>query len=193
MSIAKHLAFGLGVGIITLGLAGADALAQNTRGGPMAGRGGPGGPRGAWGQGRGGPGAMLGPMGFPGALPMLAERLNLTDAQRDQVRSIVESHRDEMRTLADRTFAARTALRTVVVAEVVDEAAIRARSADLAAVEADAAVAHGRIHNEAWQILTPEQQDEARKLQTEMAERLAQHRERRSHQPPGQPGPRNRR
>jgi protein CpxP len=129
----------------------------------------------------------MGMMGGPGALPMLAARLDLTDAQRDTVRRIMDAHRDELTALGDRGFAARRAVHAAIIAESVDEAAVRARSADLAVVEADTAVAHARIHAEIWQILTPDQQAQARKLQEEIASRQEQMRERRQ-QHAGEPG-----
>lgn len=198
-TITKRFARVVVAAVVSLGLMSADLFAQNTRGGgPFGGRGpggGPGGsagPGGTWGGrgrgGPGGPGGMLGPMGIPGALPMIAERLDLSDPQRDQVRRIMASHRDEMKALGDRSFEAHQALRATVIAEIVDEAAIRARSTEVAAVEADVAVAHARIHAEIWQILTPEQQDEARKLQAAISKQLEEGRERRSQRTPGPVG-----
>jgi periplasmic protein CpxP/Spy len=94
-------------------------------------------------------------------LPILARDLNLTDAQKDQIRTVAESHRDEWKALTDRARATHEALQQAVTADAVDEALIRQRSAEVAAVEADLAVARARAHAEVFRILTPEQRAQA--------------------------------
>jgi Spy/CpxP family protein refolding chaperone len=121
------------------------ALAQNTNQGPrpFRGRGGmPGGPEMPW----------------PGLLPMLGSRLNLTDAQKDQIKNISTAHRDEWKALNDRAMTTHRALMDATTTGASDEGAIRKLSADVAAVEADVAVARARAFDEVWVILTPDQQ-----------------------------------
>jgi Spy/CpxP family protein refolding chaperone len=65
-----------------------------------------------------------------------------------------------------------------VMAVPVDESAVRARSAELAKVETDAAVLRARMHAEVYNVLTPEQQEKAKALRAEREARGAQHRER---------------
>src|SRR5262249_1407046 len=95
----------------------------------------------------GGPGGPGGPAG------LMLGSVNLTDAQKDQVRSIMQAHQPEMQTLGDKARAARGALQAAIAADAVDENAIRARSADVAAVDADMAVAQARLRGEIFQIL----------------------------------------
>jgi len=109
----------------------------------------------------GGPGGFGGPMGM---LPMLGRALNLTDAQRDQIKAIADSHKDEWKALADRERTARVALMTAVTADTIDEAAIRQKSAEVAAVEADAAVARAHAHAEVAQILTADQKAQLKSM-----------------------------
>ena len=155
------------VAVLIVGAA-AGALAQNTNDGPrpFMGRGGPppGGPGGRF----GGPG---GPMGALGPLGPLMRRADLTDAQREQVRAVVESHRDEMQAIGERARPAHEALQAALTNATFDEDTIRARYAEVAIVEADAAVAQARVYSEVFQILTPEQQAQVKKLQEEMKER----------------------
>jgi periplasmic protein CpxP/Spy len=133
------------------------------RGGP-GGPGGPGAPVGPEGRGRGGPrGGILGP------IPL--ERLNLTEAQHEQVRTIAEGGQEAQRALHDRAFATRGALEAAIMADTVDEAAIRARSAEVAAIEADVAVSRAKLRNQVFQILTPEQRAEANRFQAEASGR----------------------
>jgi protein CpxP len=92
------------------------------------------------------------------------DRLDLTDAQRESIKSVVQSHGDEMKALNDRAFEARRSLELAIVADTLDEGAIRARSADVAAVEADLAVTRARVRDEAFRTLTPEQRAKAKEL-----------------------------
>lgn len=173
MAMTTRASFSLGVAatllmVLIVGAA-AGALAQNTGGrpGPFMAQGGPppGGPGGR------GPGGRGGPMGAPGPLGPIVRQLNLSDAQQDQVRGIMQSHRDEMQALGERARTARQALQAALSSETFDEATVRARSADVAAVDADQAVLQARIYSETLQVLTPEQRAQAKKLQAEMKER----------------------
>jgi protein CpxP len=152
---AAMLTVGLGAAAFSIaGDAPLDAAQDTAR--PPRGRGGPGGPGGPGGFGRGGPGGPL------AGLPI--RELNLTEAQREQVRQIVESHQAETRAVAERAMAARQALHAVTTSPTFDEAQVRAKAAELAAVEADFAVARARIFADVYQILTPEQQAKAKEL-----------------------------
>jgi len=105
---------------------------------------------------------MGGPMGM---LPMLGRELNLTDTQRDQIKAIADSHKDEWKSLADRERAARTAVNDLVKADTIDEAAIRQKSAEVAAVDADAAVARAHVRADVFQILTADQKTQLKQRQ----------------------------
>ncbi len=135
---------------------------------------GPGGP-GRPGMGRRGPGGPGGP-GGPLSLPLGG--LGLTDSQREQVRATLDGHKAEFEAIRTRMQTARAALQTAVTAATFDEAAVRQASVDVAAVEADGAVLRAKVHSEVWALLTAEQQQKARALQTERAERRSQMRER---------------
>lgn len=142
-------------------------------GGPgIGGPGGPGGPMGRRG-GPGGPGGPDGPLG-----PMMLGRLDLTADQRDRVRQILDSHKDEQQALGDRAMKAHQALQEVITSTF-DESAIRARVADVAVVDADMAVAQGRVFNEVFQILTSEQQTKLKQFQAEQKQRMAERQQRR--------------
>ena len=78
-----------GAAILVLGMATCYASAQNTSGDPAPFRGGGGRGRGIDGLGAGGALGFLGPIG------MIASRLELTDVQKDQLKSIAQSHADE--------------------------------------------------------------------------------------------------
>jgi protein CpxP len=135
---------------------------------PPVGRMGPGGP-----MGRGfGPGGPFGPT----ALPL--RELDLSDAQRDQVRTVMQSHEAAFKEIGDRSRQAHEALNAAITADALDESAIRARAADLAAVEADAAVLRARVHQEVFSLLTAEQQTKAKALQAEAQKKMKEHADR---------------
>jgi Spy/CpxP family protein refolding chaperone len=120
------------------------------------------GPGGLRGRGPGGPGGA----GFPlGAL-------NLTDAQREQVRQTTVQHREQTRGLIERLRAAHTAREQAVEAIPLDEGRVRAAMQELAGVEADLAVEQARLHSQLFAILTPEQQAQAQKLRAERQARM---------------------
>ena len=129
---------------------------------------GPGGPGGPGGFGRG---------GFGGPLGMLRQ-LDLTDDQRAQVRQVMDSHRDELRAVGERVMAAHRAQRDVVTSAQFDEQAVRAKAAELATAEADAAVLRAKVHSEVFAVLTPEQQAKAAELEAQREARAQQFRER---------------
>jgi periplasmic protein CpxP/Spy len=153
-----RVGLGIGAAVIAVGIAGGAAAAdQNTNDGQGRFRAGRMGPR------QGGPG----PAGFVGPL----QRLGLTAAQRDQVKSIVDSHADELKALAERGRTAHAGLREAVDADAVNDAAIRQKSAEVAAVQADMAVARAHVRAEVLQVLTAEQREQLKKLAADRAAR----------------------
>ena len=183
MKSTKRTAFGIGAILVPSFMAASLlAAAQNPGAGPGP-FGGPGRP------GRGGPGRFGGPGGpppmGPGGPAMAGlERLGLSETQKDQVKTIIESHRGEMNALATREMTAREALNDAITTDVADEGLIRARSGEVAAVEADMAVTQARVRSEILQILTPEQLAQLKAFQAQMKQRQDERRQRRGQAPP---------
>ena len=123
--------------------------------------------------GPGGPGMRRGgPMGFgPGF-----RELDLTDDQKAQLKSIAESHRDEFRAAGEKARAAHDGMQALVEADSINEAAIRAKSAEIAAAEAEVMILNAKVRQESMQILTSEQQQKLKELR---AARDAQMKQRR--------------
>jgi Spy/CpxP family protein refolding chaperone len=115
-------------------------------------------------RGRGGP---MGGFGGPGMFGFLGPDLNLTDAQKQQIKTIADSRKAEWQAFGERARAAHEALDAAVRADTVDEGLIRAKHAEVAAVEADMAVAAARARAEIWPILTAEQQAKAKEHQNQ--------------------------
>ncbi len=139
------------------------------------------GPRRGPGFGRGGPGAMA-DIGLP------LRQLDLSEGQREQVRAVMSTHQAAFKEIGERLRTARQGLREAIGADALDEAAIRARSAEVAAVEADAAVLRAKVRQDVFSILTAEQQAKAKELraaaETRMKERASKMRERRERRSP---------
>ena len=111
---------------------------------------GPGGPPPGGGPGMCGPG---GPMGFgPGF-----RELDLSDDQKAQLKSIADSHRDEFRAAGEKVRAIRESMRSLIEAETINESAIRAKSVEIGAAEADVLILNAKVRKESMQILTAEQ------------------------------------
>ncbi len=144
----------------------------------------------AWAQGprggRGGPGR--GP-GERVAGPALALRaLDLTAAQRQQIRDINEQERAALRQLNERLRQASADQRAAIQQVPVNEGLIRQTTDALADIQAEAAIKRAHLHNQVWAVLTPAQQAQATKLRAERAasgdQRREQRRERRRDQLP---------
>ncbi|HEX8028763.1 MAG TPA: Spy/CpxP family protein refolding chaperone [Vicinamibacterales bacterium] len=146
-----------GIAVLTIATAAPVLVAVNAeQRGPGPGFGGPP-PGGPGGPGMRGPG---GPMGFgPGF-----RELDLTDDQRAQMRAIAESHRDEFKAAGDKSRAAHESMQALLEAETLDEAAIRAKSVEVAAAEADVMILNAKVRRESMQILTSEQQAKLKEL-----------------------------
>lgn len=142
----------------------------------------------AWAQGPGGPGGRgwrphpgPGMGGMPGVfLPLRGA--HLTEAQRTQVRTLMEQYR---KTWEPQLRPALTAVANAVKATPVDEGVIRARCADLAAGQANAAVAGAQLRAQLLALLTPEQQQQLLQFEAQRAQRMHQRMERRQQRKPG--------
>jgi periplasmic protein CpxP/Spy len=144
---------------LAVALAGGSALvaAQPPQGGPgLRGPGGPGpGPR------RGGPALDLGLRG-----------VDLTEAQREQLRSIMESHKAELDAVGTKLREAHRAFAEATIqAATIDEATVRARSAVVATAMADEAILRAKVRTDAHAILTAEQLEQLKQRRSEMEKR----------------------
>jgi periplasmic protein CpxP/Spy len=109
-------------------------------------------PQGGRGQGRG--------PGFDGALPLL-RGLNLTDAQREQIRSISEAQRtgdNPRRNVMD----LERQLQAAVFAETPDQSKIDQLKNSIAAARAEELTSRIELQSRIAQVLTPEQRAQAR-------------------------------
>lgn len=113
-------------------------------------------------------------------------QLNLSDAQKQQVRDIMQRNRQQSQPTMQRLEQAIAAERAAINQVPVNEAAVRQAAAALASVQADVAVNQARMHADVWNILTPDQQAKAKELETQ-AQTRAQERRQRAPKQPKQP------
>lgn len=107
-------------------------------------------------------GGMRGPGGPGFGLPLRA--LDLTDDQRAQLQKIRGAHEAEFKQAGEKVRAAHEGMRALVEADTIDEGAIRAKSAEVAAAEAEVAILNAKVRQESRQILTAEQRQKLEEL-----------------------------
>ena len=118
------------------------------------------------------PGVGPGRGGLQAGLALRA--LDLTEAQREQVRQLAQQHREQTRPLLERVRTAEQARRQAVEAIPFSESQIRAASEALAEIETDLAVQGARLQADIYALLTPEQQGTLQKMRAERDARLKQ-------------------
>ena len=114
-------------------------------------------------QRRGGPG-VDGPRGMRGGPGMDFRGLDLTDDQRGQLRKIREARQSEFKAAGEKLRAARDGMRALIEADSINESAIRSKSQEVAAAEAEVAILNAKVRAESTQILTTEQQQKLKEL-----------------------------
>ena len=144
------------IGVIAVGVSFAQQPAGPPHGGMMMGR---------------GPMGWHGPMGGPFmAIRRGLAQLGLTDQQKTQIRAIFAGHKTDLHGFAARMQPARQALDNAIWTGA-DEATIKAKAADVAAVQADMAVFRATVHAQVFAVLTPDQQTKANQLQQQAQQR----------------------
>ncbi len=91
-------------------------------------------------------------------LERIADRLDLTAAQRDEVGAIFAAHRGDFVRLLAQHKVTRDALHAAIRRAEVGEQAIRRAAATVAAVNAELAVKRAEVYAALYNVLTPEQQ-----------------------------------
>lgn len=144
---------------------------------------GPGGPRGR------GPG--FGP-GFGPGRPragLALRALDLTDAQREQVRQFTQQHREQTRALVEHAHAAWEAQRQAMDAPSFSEQQVRAAAQALAEAQTDLVVQQARLQSDIYALLTSEQQQRLQQMRAEREVREKERRDRIQQRRQGQPSP----
>jgi Spy/CpxP family protein refolding chaperone len=131
--------------------------------------------------GRGGPGIEgpgRGPRGGGPRVDFGLRGVELTDAQREQVRSIMQSHRTEFDNIGKALREAHRAFAEATRADALDEATIRARSTAVANAMADEAILRAKVRSEVHALLTAEQHQQLKERETAMQKRIQERQQR---------------
>jgi periplasmic protein CpxP/Spy len=130
----------------------------------------------AQGPGQGGPGIQG--RGQRGRMDVGLRGVQLTDAQREQVRAIMESHREEFENARKAIGEAHRAFAEAGRAATVDESAIRTRSTAVANAMAEDAILRARVRSEVHALLTPEQLQQLNEREATLQKRMQERQER---------------
>lgn len=107
-----------------------------------------------------------------------ARKLNLTDEQKTQMKAVLQKEHPTMRPLFHQEHEIEMQLRQYAQGTF-DEAKVRGLATQKAQVDAELTVQKTRIHNELYQLLTPEQQTQLKQMQAEheahMQQRMQEH------------------
>jgi periplasmic protein CpxP/Spy len=117
-------------------------------------------------------------MGEP-MMHFFADKLDLTDQQKTELKSIMQKERPTIQPLMQQSRAIDQQLQQYAEGTY-DEAKVRVLANQQAQIQAELAVQRTRIHNELFQVLTPDQQAKAKELEAQRAQRFRAH----AHQAP---------
>lgn len=101
----------------------------------------------------------------------LAKQLDLSADQQSQIRGILKNHADEISANVRAGMDARRALHQAVLAQPVDEQAIRSLAMQAGQAHGEAAILYAKIRGEVWPLLTAEQRDKMTQLHGRMKDR----------------------
>ena len=115
--------------------------------------------------------------------------LDLTEAQREQVRQFSEQHREQTRTLGERVRQAGEAQREAMEATSFNEQQVRATARAFAEAQTEMAVQRARLRSDIYALLTSDHQQQLARMQEEREARQAQRRDRMKQRRQGQQSP----
>jgi len=115
----------------------------------------------------------------------MAQKLNLTDDQKTQMKAIMEKEHPTMKPLHQQERQIDQQLRQYVEGTF-DQAKVAALATQKAQIQAQLTVQETRIHNEMYQLLTAEQKDKLKQMETEHETRMQERMNKQAPAPPEQ-------
>ncbi len=107
-----------------------------------------------------------------GPLVTAIDRLDLEPSQREKIRAVLATRIPAAKPKVAQLVAERRTLREIMRKSPIDEPAIRAQSAKVAAVESDLAIIRAETSAQVRVLLRPEQVAELQKLERKLDERI---------------------
>lgn len=115
----------------------------------------------------------------------MAQKLNLTDDQKAQMKAVMQKEHPTMKPLMQQQHQIDLQLRQYVEGNF-DQAKVQTLAAQKAALQAQITVQETRIHNELYQLLTADQQSQLKQMEAQHEARMQQ-RMNRNDAPPAAP------
>jgi protein CpxP len=103
-----------------------------------------------------------------------ARQLNLTDDQKSQMKTIMHTAHPAMKTLYAQQHQIEVQLHQYVEGNY-NDAKVRALATQKAQIEVELTVAQFKLHNQLYQLLTPDQQSQVKELEAKHEARMQQH------------------
>lgn len=103
----------------------------------------------------------------------LAQKLNITEDQKTQMKAVLQKERPTVEPLMQQDQQIDTQLRQYVEGTF-DQAKVQVLAAQKAQIQAQLTVQQTRIHNELYQLLTPDQQSQLKQLEAQHEQRMQQ-------------------
>ncbi len=98
-------------------------------------------------------------------------QLDLTDAQKEQIKAIHQKNRESLRPLMEQIRAKRQEIRQANEGGTVNEALVSQKLAEIAPLEAKMMAERARIHQETLSVLTPEQRTKLEQMREQFKSR----------------------
>ena len=111
---------------------------------------------------------MGGPM-----MGFFAKQLNLTDDQKTQMKAVMQKEHPAMKPLMQQQHQIDLQLRQYVEGSF-DQAKVQALAMQKAQIQAQLTVAETRVHNQLYQLLTPDQQSQLKQMEANREARMQQ-------------------
>jgi protein CpxP len=124
-------------------------------------------------------------MGMGGHMGFLAKQLNLTDDQKSQMKAIWQKERPAMKPLFQQERMIDQQLRQYVEGSF-DQDKVQALANQKAQIQAQMTIAETRIHNQMYQLLTPDQQSQLKQIEAKHEARMQEHMNQQPAAPPEQ-------
>jgi len=124
--------------------------------------------------------------GMEGHMHFLAEKLNLTDDQKTQMKAIMQKERPTMKPLMQQEHLIDQQLRQYVEGNF-DQAKVQTLATQKAQIQTQRTVEETRIHNELYQILTADQKSQLKQLEADHEARMQQRMQQHNQEPSAAP------
>ncbi|HEX6822395.1 MAG TPA: Spy/CpxP family protein refolding chaperone [Candidatus Sulfotelmatobacter sp.] len=124
-------------------------------------------------------------MGIGRHMGFLAKQLNLTDDQKSQMKAIWQKEKPAMKPLFQQQRVIDQQLRQYVEGSF-DQDKVQALANQKAQIQAQMTIAETRIHNQMYQLLTPDQQSQLKQMEAKHEARMQKHMNQQPPTPPEQ-------